>query len=136
MKIINYFQLVLSVLINVMSENKQVKSNRELYNERLKAKYPDKEFADDEAVFGQINDDYDNYDQELADYRDREKSLSELFSSDPRSAAFLMDWKNGENPLVGMIRNVGVRGSVNRQEYNYRSNRSAGYPDSGFILHP
>lgn len=90
-----------------MSENKQVKSNRELYNERLKAKYPDKEFADDEAVFGQINDDYDNYDQELADYRDREKSLSELFSSDPRSAAFLMDWKNGENPLVGMIRKYG-----------------------------
>ena len=36
----------------------EVKSNRERYTERLKAKYPDKEFADDEALFAQINDEY------------------------------------------------------------------------------
>lgn len=90
-----------------MSENKQVKTNRERYNERLKAKYPDKEFADDEAVFGQINEDYEHYDQELAGYQEREKSLSDLFSSNPRSAAFLTDWRKGEDPIVGMIRKYG-----------------------------
>lgn len=90
-----------------MSDNKKVKSNRERYGERLKAKYPDKEFADDEALFGQINDDYDDYDTKLAGYKEREKSLSELFSSNPRSAAFLMDWRNGEDPVVGMIRKYG-----------------------------
>lgn len=90
-----------------MSENKQVKTNRERYNERLRAKYPDKEFADDEAVFGQINEDYEHYDQELAGYQEREKSLSNLFSSNPRSAAFLTDWRKGEDPIVGMIRKYG-----------------------------
>lgn len=90
-----------------MPDNTKVTSNRDRYTERLKAKYPDREFADDEAIFGQINDDYDNYDSELSAYRDREKSLTELFTSNPRSAAFLTDWRNGEDPLIGMIRKFG-----------------------------
>lgn len=53
-----------------MPNNTEVKSNRERYTERLKAKYPDREFADDEALFGQINDDYDGYDKELSGYKD------------------------------------------------------------------
>ena len=90
-----------------MAENTEVKSNRDRYAERLKSRYPDKEFADDEALFGQINDDYDNYDKELSTYREREKALSDLFASNPRSAAFLTDWRNGEDPLVGLIRKFG-----------------------------
>ena len=83
------------------------KSNRDRYMERLKAKYPDREFADDEALYGQINEDYDNYDGELSGYREREKALSDLFASNPRSAAFLTDWRNGEDPIVVMIRKFG-----------------------------
>lgn len=90
-----------------MSKNTEVKSNRDRYTERLKAKYPDKEYADDEALFGQINDDYDNYDNELSGYREREKALSDLFASNPRSAAFLTDWRKGEDPIIGMIRKFG-----------------------------
>lgn len=90
-----------------MSKNTGVKNNRDRYTERLKAKYPDKEFADDEALFGQINDDYDSYDNELSDYREREKALSDLFASNPRSAAFLTDWRKGEDPIIGMIRKFG-----------------------------
>lgn len=90
-----------------MPKNMEVKSNRDRYTERLKAKYPDKEFADDEALFGQINDDYDSYDNELSGYREREKALSDLFASNPRSAAFLTDWRKGEDPIVGMIRKFG-----------------------------
>ena len=67
-----------------MPNNMEVKSNRERYTERLKAKYPDREFADDEALFGQINDDYDGYDKELSGYKEREKALSDLFASNPQ----------------------------------------------------
>lgn len=90
-----------------MSKNTEAKSNRDRYTERLKAKYPDEEFADDEALFGQINDDYDSYDNELSGYREREKALSDLFASNPRSAAFLTDWRNGEDPIVGLVRKFG-----------------------------
>lgn len=90
-----------------MSTTKGVKSNRDRYSERLKEKYPDKEFADDEALFAQINDDYDRYDKELSDYKGREKALADLFASNPRSAAFLTDWRNGEDPIVGLIRKFG-----------------------------
>lgn len=90
-----------------MADTENITSNRNKYTERLKAKHPDKEFADDEALFGQINDDYDDYDKQLEGYRDREKALSDMFASNPRSASFLIDWKNGEDPLVGLIRKFG-----------------------------
>ena len=83
-----------------MPNNTEVKSNRERYTERLKAKYPDREFADDEALFGQINDDYDGYDKELSGYKEREKALSDLFAGNPQSAAFLTDWRKGEDPMI------------------------------------
>ena len=91
-----------------MPKNTEVKSNRDRYMERLKTKYPDKEFADDEALFGQTNDDYDSYDNELSGYREREKALSDLFASNPRSAAFLTDWRKGEDPIIGMVRKSGM----------------------------
>lgn len=90
-----------------MPTNKEVTSNRDRYTERLKAKYPDREFADDEALFGQINDDYDNYDRELASLRENERAFGEFLASNPNSAAFLMDWRNGEDPLVVLIRRFG-----------------------------
>lgn len=90
-----------------MAEDKTVKSNRDRHSERLKTKYPDKEFADDEALFGQINEDYDGYDSELSGFREREKAFSDLFTSDSRSAAFLTDWRKGEDPIVGLMRKFG-----------------------------
>lgn len=90
-----------------MANNTEVKSNRDRYKERLKAKYPDKDYSDDEALFGQINDDYDNYDKELGEFQEREKALTDLFASNPRSAAFLTDWRKGEDPIVGMLRKFG-----------------------------
>ena len=65
-----------------MAENQTptapAKSKRDLLGERLKKKYPDRDYADDEALFGQINDDYDEYDTELGQYRDRESRLTDL----------------------------------------------------------
>lgn len=85
----------------------QVKSKRDLAMERMSSKYPEKDFSDDEALFGQINDDYDNYDSELTGYKDREKKLSDMFTADPRSAGFLMAWRNGEDPIMYLVRNFG-----------------------------
>ena len=50
-------------------ENSQVKSKRDQFKERMKGKYPDRDFEDDEVFFGQINDDYDDYDKQLSGYK-------------------------------------------------------------------
>ena len=83
------------------------KSRRDTALERLKARYPDKSFDDDESMYGQMLDDYDAGEQDLNGYKDREKSLSDLFTSDPRSAKFLTDWKNGKNPAVTLVEMFG-----------------------------
>lgn len=88
-------------------DNQQNKSKRDLLNERLKGKYPDKDFTDDEAFYSQVSDDYDSYDKELGEYKGREKSVSDLYARDPRSAAFMTDWAAGEDPVIGMVRRFG-----------------------------
>lgn len=89
-------------------DNQKVKSKRDTTLDRLKTRYPDKSFDDDEAMFGQISDDYDDYDRQLGEYKDREQKLSDMFSADPRSAQFLASWRNGEDPAVGLIRLFGM----------------------------
>lgn len=93
-------------------EQKQIqpKSKREQFGERLKKKYPDKEYADDEALFGQINDDYDAYDNELGEYKQHEQELGDMFAADPRSAHFLSSWHRGEHPMTAFIREFGKEG--------------------------
>lgn len=88
-------------------ENKQVKSKREAMLERLKKRYPDKEFADDEAIFGQISGEIDEIDKELAGYKEREKAFSDMFTSDPRSAQFVTDWRENGSPVVALVRRFG-----------------------------
>jgi len=88
-------------------DNQQVKSKKDLFLEKQKAKYPDLNTEDEESLYGQINDDYDDYDKRLGETKKNEEALSGLFSSDPKSASFLMNWKNGENPVVQLIREYG-----------------------------
>ena len=91
-----------------MTDRSDIKSRREQHLERLRKKYPDKKFEDDEEIYGQISDDYDEYEQELEGYKGREKSLSDMFAADPRSAQFLTDMHNGQDPVLGLVRNFGV----------------------------
>lgn len=86
-----------------MPENNTVKSKRDMAMERMKAKYPDKSFDDDESFFGQINDDYDDYDKQLAESRSREEAFSNMFTSNPKSARLMMEWKNGKDPVAALI---------------------------------
>lgn len=95
-----------------MAENNETKGKRELYIERLKAKYPDREYADDEALFGQVGEDYDAYENELNGFREREGKLTEMFDKDPRSAQFIADMARGENPIIAFIKRVGTDGII------------------------
>ena len=91
-----------------MADNNGVKSRRDQQLERMRKKYPDKKFEDDEEIYGQIYDDYDQYEQDLNGYKDREKAMSDMFAADPRSAQFLADMHNGQDPYVGLVKNFGV----------------------------
>ena len=91
-----------------MAENNGVMSRRDQQLERLRKKYPDKKFEDDEEIYGQIGDDYDQYEQDLSSYKDREKAMSDMFAADPRSAQFLADMHNGNDPVLGLVKNFGV----------------------------
>lgn len=91
-----------------MAENNNVSSRREQHLERLRKRYPDKKFEDDEEIFGQISDDYDQFEQENGAMKEREKSLSDMFSADPRSAFFLNDMREGNDPVMGLVRRFGI----------------------------
>jgi hypothetical protein len=93
-----------------MAEDKQVKSKRDQFGERLKKKYPNKEYADDEALFGQINDDYDEYDNKLNGYAERENKLVDMFNKDRNSAQFITDMAQGKDPWVSLINRIGIDG--------------------------
>ena len=90
------------------TENQQVKSKRELMTERLQSRFPDKDFTDEEALFGAISDDYDKYDKDLSDYQEREKAFSDMFTKDPRSASFIQSWRNGDDPVLVLVRSFGT----------------------------
>ena len=81
------------------------KSKRDLFGERLKKKYPDRDYADDEALFGQINDD-----NELGQYKERESRLTDLLSKDNRAAQFIADMANGNDPWLAVIERLGIDG--------------------------
>lgn len=89
-----------------MAEETKPKSRRDSVMERLKKKYPDREYADDEALFGQINDDYEDYDG----YKDRESKLVDMFNKDSRSAQFITDMARGEDPWINVIKRLGIDG--------------------------
>lgn len=96
-----------------MAENQETsKSKRDLFAERLKSRYPDREFADDEAMYGQAGEDYDTYENELNGYRERENKITELFSRDPRSAQFFKDMADGNDPWIAVIKRIGSNGII------------------------
>lgn len=122
--------------------NEQVKSKRELALERMRGKYPDKDFDDEDVFYGQINDDYDDYDKQISGYKDREKAFSDMFTSDPRSAAFLTNWRNGGDPMVELVRQFGtdIKDAIDdperqeaiaaaNKEYLERVSKEKGYED-------
>lgn len=93
-----------------MAENKEEKSRRAAFTERLQGKYPETDFSDEEVLFGRISDDYDDYDKRLSEYDEEDKKMSDMFAADPRSASFLVAWRNGEHPMTALVRQFGKEG--------------------------
>lgn len=88
--------------------NQPIKTKKELAMERLATRHPDRNFDDDEAVYGQILEDFADSDTRLAKYEENERALSDMFTADPRSAQFVINWRNGEDPAVGLVRMFGT----------------------------
>lgn len=93
-----------------MAENQETMTKRELVSSRLKSKYPDRQYEDDEAMFGQIEDDYNDYESQLGGFRDRESKLNDLLSRDPKSAQFISDMAKGKDPWIAVIERLGIDG--------------------------
>ena len=98
------------IIFKNMAEETKTKSRREGMTERLKKRYPDREWPDDEALFAQISDDYDEYDNTVNGYKEREEKLTDLFTRDPRSAQFLTDMARGDDPWIAVIKRLGMDG--------------------------
>lgn len=82
-------------------------SKKELIIARLKKSHPDEDFEDDEKIYNRIAEDFDTYEKDIAERNKNDEAITNLFASDPRSAAFLMNWRKGEDPVVQLIRAFG-----------------------------
>ncbi len=94
-----------------MADNNPVMSRRDQHVERLRNMYPDRPFDDDEALFSQISDDYDQFEQasrENAAMKAREKSLGDMFRANPQAAFFLNDMRQGVDPVMSLVRRLGI----------------------------
>ncbi len=90
-----------------MAEDKPVSSRRDQHLERMRKRYPDKKFEDDEEIFGQISDDYDQFEEENSRMKKNEEAFSNMFHSNPKSARLMMEWKDGKDPVASLIRIYG-----------------------------
>jgi hypothetical protein len=88
--------------------NQPIKTNRELAMERMSARHPDKDFSEDEALYGQYVEELAQSDDEIAKYKEREQAFADMFTADPRAAQFMQNWRNGEDPAVGLVRQFGM----------------------------
>lgn len=89
-------------------DNEQDKTKKELALNRLRSKFPEDNFEDEEVLFGRINDDYDDYDKRIGEMQEREQTFADMFTNDPRSASFFMSWRKGEDPRLALIRTYGT----------------------------
>lgn len=83
------------------------KTNKEIAMERYISRHPDADINDEEAMYGNINADYDDYEDRLKKANATSDKLNELLDSDPRSAAFLTAWHDGKNPVMAFIEEYG-----------------------------
>ena len=86
------------------------KSRRSGVLERLRKNHPDATFKDDddEAVFGQIDDDFNAMDGELKEHRERDAKISGALRNDPRHALYLSrTLVDGENPITVLLEQYG-----------------------------
>lgn len=90
-----------------MADNKTITSRKAQMLERLKAKKPDLNIEDEEAVFGAINDDYDESDEYRTSNEASNKRVLDILERDGRAGQFFVEMINGKDPLIAMIEEYG-----------------------------
>jgi len=99
-------------------------SARQKALERLRSRKADREIADDddEAIFGAINDDYDEDNAELEGYRGDAERWNEFLGSDYKAAAYLDSWQENGSPTIALVEEYGedimadIQNPVNKQK--------------------
>ena len=84
-------------------ETTTAQSARERYRSRYSAAHPDLNLDDEEAFYGQANQNLD----ELENYRESNRQLGEAFDKTPLLAGLVMAAKNGTNPFAYLAENIG-----------------------------
>ena len=88
-------------------ENQNIMTSRDRLKERYSKKYPDRDFAGEDAV-NAIDDEViaelEAFDAELEGYKANDKKIKDLFNTDPRSGRFLVSWAaGGGNPIQYLL---------------------------------
>lgn len=79
-------------------------TGRDKVMNRMKGKYPDRSFENDEDLYGAIDEDFEDVEGRMKGYQDNEQKLLDLFnSSDQRGVEVFQRWKDGENPIAVII---------------------------------
>lgn len=76
----------------------EVKSNKQKWLDNFSKRHADVDQSDEDAYFGAINDDYDDYDSRIKSYEDDNKRVSEMLEANPAFAQMLVEAHNGGNP--------------------------------------
>ena len=89
------------------TENKEVKSKRDSFMERIKGKRPDLNYEDEDAFYGAIDDDYAEAEAYKSKMEEGNKKVTDFMNANPRNAQLFMDIMNGKDLAVCMLENYG-----------------------------
>ena len=93
-------------------------SARDRYRSRYSAAHPDLNLDDEEAFYGQANQNLD----ELEGYRESNRQLGEAFDKTPLLAGLVLAAKEGENPFTYLAEQIGpdadIRELANNPEFS------------------
>lgn len=87
--------------------NQPIKTKEDIALERMKAKYPDKDFSDKSLFHSQIVEDFVDGGDRIAKYEEDERALSDMVLADPRAAQILVDMRNGKDVATSLVRMFG-----------------------------
>lgn len=97
-------------------------SARERYRNRYSAAHPDLNLDDEEAFYGQANQNLD----ELEGYRESNRQLGEAFDKTPLLAGLLLSAKEGENPFTYLAEQIGPDADIRELASNPEFGKAMG----------
>lgn len=80
------------------TDTQEVAANKRKWFDNFSKRHSDIDQSDEEAYYGAINDDYDEYDERIKGYEDDNKRVKEMLEANPAFAQMLVEAHNGGNP--------------------------------------